>query len=89
MEASPRLCIALPATPGAVIASQTAGTLWPQISYDMADSAAGLPRLWSAETPHLYLLVVSLVGADGAHIESESCQASVAIRILQLTLHTY
>lgn len=45
-----------------------------KMSYDLADSASGLPRLWSAETPHLYVLVLTLVGPDGTHIESESCQ---------------
>lgn len=44
-----------------------------QISYDMSKSVAGL-HLWSAETPHLYVLVLSLVDKSGAHIESESCQ---------------
>ena len=33
------------------------------------------PALWSAEQPNLYILVLSLLGRDGAHIESESCQA--------------
>lgn len=45
-----------------------------QMSFDMADSTSGLPRIWSAEEPHLYVLVISLVDADGGHIESESCQ---------------
>ena len=38
--------------------------------------AAGVqPALWSAEAPNLYVLVLTLLGRDGAHIESESCQA--------------
>lgn len=45
-----------------------------QISYDMSESVAGLLHLWSAETPHLYVLVLSLVDKSGAHVESESCQ---------------
>ena len=42
-----------------------------QISHDFAGS---LPQLWSAEEPHLYVLVLSLLAADGSWIESESCQ---------------
>ena len=38
--------------------------------------AAGVqPALWSAEAPNLYVLVLTLLGRDDAHIESESCQA--------------
>ena len=38
--------------------------------------AAGVrPALWSAEAPNLYVLVLTLLGQDDAHIESESCQA--------------
>lgn len=32
------------------------------------------PALWSAEDPNLYILVLSLLSPDGAHVESESCQ---------------
>lgn len=32
------------------------------------------PALWSAEEPNLYILVLSLLNPDGAHVESESCQ---------------
>ena len=34
------------------------------------------PALWSAEDPNLYILVLSLLGPDGSHVESESCQVS-------------
>lgn len=54
----------------------------PQIFYNMADSASGLPRLWSAETPHLYVLVLSLVDKAGQHIESESCQVGFWLQFL-------
>lgn len=32
------------------------------------------PNLWSAETPYLYTLVLSLKNADGAVVETESCK---------------
>ncbi|KAK9846491.1 hypothetical protein WJX81_005231 [Elliptochloris bilobata] len=35
------------------------------------------PALWSAEAPNLYVLVLSLLGTGGAHIESESCQVGL------------
>ena len=39
----------------------------------MMDSGEG-PRLWSAEEPHLYVLVLSLLNKDKSLIEAESCQ---------------
>ncbi len=50
------------------------GIVWAQISFDMAESPAGLPHLWSAEQPALYVLVLSLLATDGSLIEAESCQ---------------
>ncbi len=44
-----------------------------QIEIDMA-AAAQLPALWSAEEPNLYVLVISVVTTDGAHLDSESVQ---------------
>ena len=35
--------------------------------------AVDKPRLWSAETPHLYRLVISLIDASGALLEAEAC----------------
>jgi beta-galactosidase len=61
-----------------------------KISFDMAESGSGLPRLWSAETPHLYVLVLSLVDEAGVHIESESCQVgfrSVEVQDRQLLVN--
>ena len=37
-------------------------------------AAAQLPALWSAEDPNLYVLVISVVTTDGAHLDSESVQ---------------
>lgn len=47
-----------------------------QIEIDMAASAH-LPALWSAEEPNLYVLVLSVVSADGEHLDSESVQVSL------------
>ncbi len=47
-----------------------------QMSIDMAGSPAGLPHLWSAEQPRLYVLVLSLLASDGRLIEAESCQVT-------------
>lgn len=44
-----------------------------QIYWDMA-SHGGMPLLWSAEEPNLYVLVLTLVDKDGEHLESESAQ---------------
>ena len=44
-----------------------------QIEIDMA-ATAQLPALWSAEEPNLYVLVISVVTTDGAHLDSESVQ---------------
>lgn len=54
----------------------------PQLSLDMLTLPGGAAalRLWSAELPHLYLLLLSLVEGDGSGssqpIEIEACQVS-------------
>ena len=48
-----------------------------QIEIDMA-AAAQLPALWSAEEPNLYVLVISVVTSDGAHLDSESVQVPLS-----------
>ena len=54
--------------------SSSSGQLCGQVSFDMADSPAGLPRLWSAEQPVLYTLVLELRSGDGSVLEAECCQ---------------
>jgi hypothetical protein len=44
-----------------------------QIDVDLAADGK-LPALWSAEEPHLYILVLTLLGAGGEHLDSESAQ---------------
>lgn len=39
----------------------------------MAEARRGLPLLWSAESPHLYVLCISLLDPQGHVIDSESC----------------
>ena len=48
-----------------------------QIDMDLADEGK-LPALWSAEEPHLYILVLTLLGKDGEHLDSESTQVHSA-----------
>ncbi|CAL8464023.1 g3558 [Coccomyxa elongata] len=43
------------------------------VNIDMS-AAGGLPALWNAEEPNLYILVLSLVTQDGEHLDSESTQ---------------
>lgn len=48
------------------------------------------PKQWSAETPHLYRVVVSLLNEHGEHIESEAYQVGfrkVELKAGQLTLN--
>ncbi len=45
-----------------------------QGSWDMMDQGVSGPALWSAEEPHLFILVLTLTAPDGSHVESESCQ---------------
>lgn len=40
--------------------------------------AGGPPRLWSAEDPALYILVISLITPEGQTLECESCQVRFA-----------
>ena len=49
-----------------------------QVEIDMAASAQ-LPALWSAEEPNLYVLVISVVTTDGAHLDSESVQVPLLL----------
>ena len=49
----------------------------------MQQGSAG-PALWSAEEPNLYILVLSLIGPDGSHIESESCQVHLTVTIVHM-----
>ena len=49
----------------------------------MQQGSAG-PALWSAEEPNLYILVLSLIGPDGSHVESESCQVNFAVLIVHV-----
>ena len=45
-----------------------------QASWDMLAEGTPAPRLWSAEEPNLYILVLSLLGPQGDVIEAESAQ---------------
>lgn len=47
-----------------------------RLSLDMLDALGGSSqlRLWSAEQPHLYTLVLELRDSDGGVLEYESCQ---------------
>ena len=45
-----------------------------RLSTDVLSLPGGPPALWSAERPHLYLLLLALVGKDGAAVEYEACQ---------------
>jgi hypothetical protein len=51
-----------------------------QVSYDMASQAAAPPKLWSAEQPVLYTLVLELLSQDGSLVEAESCQVSISLQ---------
>ena len=56
-----------------------------QASWDMLQEGAQAPRLWSAEEPHLYILVLSLLGPQGDVIEAESTQVRTAqLPLLQM-----
>lgn len=45
-----------------------------RLSTDVLSLPGGPPALWSAERPHLYLLLLALVGKDGGAVEYEACQ---------------
>ena len=45
-----------------------------QASWDMLREGTQAPRLWSAEEPNLYILVLSLLSPQGDVIEAESTQ---------------
>ena len=50
----------------------------------------GNPKLWTAETPHLYTLVISLISPGGTAVDFESCRVGfrqVEIRDRQLLLN--
>lgn len=48
-----------------------------QVSWDMLQQSESPPLLWSAEEPHLYVLVLSVLTPAGNVIEAESTQVSV------------
>lgn len=70
--ALPRLLVLLASVP-----PPQAGA-WLQVSWDMLQQAEGGPRLWSAEEPHLYVLVLSVLTPTGDVIEAESTQVRTA-----------
>ena len=53
--------------------------LFVQGSWNMMEVGSSGPSLWSAEEPHLYILVLSLIAPDGSHLESESCQVNIVL----------
>lgn len=56
-----------------------------QVNIDMS-VAGGLPALWSAEEPNLYILVLSLVTQHGEHLDSESTQVLQRLNLKCLNL---
>ena len=44
-----------------------------QIDIDLM-AKGGQPALWSAEEPHLYILVLTLLDRQGEHLDTESTQ---------------
>ena len=58
-----------------------------QASWDMLQEGAQAPRLWSAEEPHLYILVLSLLSPKGDVIEAESTQVCIQSFFGKLRLH--
>ncbi len=45
-----------------------------RVGFAMMDGTVSKPKKWSAETPNLYTLVLTLKDADGETIEFESCK---------------
>ena len=52
-------------------------------------ATAQLPALWSAEEPNLYVLIISVVTTDGAHLDSESVQVPFLLpAAISMSYHT-
>ena len=65
-----------------------------QVSLDMMKQSEGAPLLWSAEEPHLYVLVLSVLTSSGDVIEAESTQVVLHnvfvwfhIAVMEIVLH--